>query len=158
MILARDQEYWLRLRISDSRDLHVLRGDFTEYAADAIVNAANSDLLPGGVCVVRSTIRAEPRSHASAPGFGGLTGRSRRGRRSLRPLEACGQDMSFTPLARYGKEGNKANPASSPVHLVDRYKWPTICDCRALQFRLSRLAFTDIPPKRRRFRSGPSWK
>jgi len=48
MILARDQEYWLRLRISDSRDLHVLRGDFTEYAADAIVNAANSDLLPGG--------------------------------------------------------------------------------------------------------------
>jgi O-acetyl-ADP-ribose deacetylase (regulator of RNase III) len=48
MILPRDQDYWLQLRISDSRDLHVLRGDLTEYAADAIVNAANPDLLPGG--------------------------------------------------------------------------------------------------------------
>jgi len=51
LTLPRDKDYTLRLMIGDSDELRVLHGDLTEDPADAIVNAANSDLLPGGgVC------------------------------------------------------------------------------------------------------------
>ena len=41
-------DYVVTLHVDDSRDLRILHGDLTGYPADAIVNAANSDLLPGG--------------------------------------------------------------------------------------------------------------
>ena len=45
------ENYVVRLTVQDPSTLSLLRGDLTEYPADAIVNAANADLLPGGgVC------------------------------------------------------------------------------------------------------------
>ncbi len=46
--LPRDKDYTLHLKIGDPDEVRFLRGDLTEYPSDAIVNAANSDLLPGG--------------------------------------------------------------------------------------------------------------
>ncbi len=43
--------YVLMLKTGDPDELRLLQGDLTEYPSDAIVNAANSDLLPGsGLC------------------------------------------------------------------------------------------------------------
>lgn len=45
------ENYTVSLRMGDPGEVRLLQGDLTEYPSDAIVNAANSELLPGeGVC------------------------------------------------------------------------------------------------------------
>lgn len=48
LTLPHDQDYTLHLKIGDPDEVRFLRGDLTEDKSDVIVNAANSDLLPGG--------------------------------------------------------------------------------------------------------------
>jgi len=46
-----DKDYVVMLRVDDPLEIRVERGDITKSPAEAIVNAANSELLPGGgVC------------------------------------------------------------------------------------------------------------
>jgi len=45
------KDYVVMLRVGDPYEVRLERGDIAKYPADAVVNAANSELLPGsGVC------------------------------------------------------------------------------------------------------------
>lgn len=51
MDLPRDKDYVVHLHVGDPEGVRLVRGDLTQYPSDVIVNAANSELLPGGgVC------------------------------------------------------------------------------------------------------------
>jgi O-acetyl-ADP-ribose deacetylase len=50
MDLLRDQDFAI-MRVGDPEEVRFVRGDITKYTTEAIVNAANSELQPGGgVC------------------------------------------------------------------------------------------------------------
>ncbi len=81
MDLPHDKDYAVMLRVGDPEEVRLLRGDITKTPAEAIVNAANSELLPGGgVC---GAIH-----HAGGPAIADECRRIRSERGSLPPGQA----------------------------------------------------------------------
>jgi len=127
-----DRDYTLMLRVGDPYEIRLERGNITRSPAEAVVNAANSELLPGsGVC---GAIHS-----AGGPAIAEECRRIRSGRGPLLPGEAVATtagDLSAKyvihtvgPVWRGGSSG-EAEVLSScyrkSMHVADELKLRSI--------------------------------
>jgi O-acetyl-ADP-ribose deacetylase (regulator of RNase III) len=123
MDLVRGKDFAI-MRVGDPEEVRLLRGDITKYPTDAIVNAANSELLPGGgVC---GAIH-----HAGGPA---IAKDCRRIRSERGPLQA-GQAIATTPGRLKAKY---VIHAVGPVwHGGDRGEAETLSSCYRESMRIA---------------------